>query len=119
MSSVDMDGWEDYTRITEETAVYPSGDETEAILYCTLGLSGEVGEVVDVVKKQWRKQGFLYSKDSQFKAKLIDELGDVMWYMAQLMWNAHIDIDDVIKNNVKKLQERKNAGTLKERPAND
>lgn len=119
MSDEYLQGWNEYTAITRETAVYPGcnddthGGLTKRILYTTLGLSGEVGEVVDVVKKNWRNHATIVRSD--ITNNLIDELGDVFWYLARLMDEAHITIDEVIEHNVTKLKARKEAGTIKER----
>lgn len=69
---------------------------------CGLGLSGEVGEVTDILKK------FLYHHNGKplDKAKLCDELGDLLWYFSLLCTTLGISIDDVMYTNVQKLQAR-------------
>lgn len=62
-----------------------------------MGLCGEAGECIDVVKK------YLYQGHKLDKLKLKDELGDVMWYVAITCQSLGITLDDVMEHNVKKL----------------
>lgn len=65
-----------------------------------MGLCGEAGECVDIVKKA-RYQG--HALDEK---KLIDELSDVMWYIALACEVLGIGINDVMAHNVDKLKKR-------------
>lgn len=62
-----------------------------------MGLCGEAGECIDVVKK------YLYQGHKLDKVKLKDELGDVLWYVAITCQSLGITLDDVMEHNVKKL----------------
>lgn len=62
-----------------------------------MGLCGEAGECIDVVKK------YLYQGHKLDKLKLKDELGDVLWYAAITCQALGITLDDVMEHNVKKL----------------
>lgn len=62
-----------------------------------MGLCGEAGECIDVVKK------YLYQGHKLDKLKLKDELGDVLWYVAITCQALGITLDDVMEYNVKKL----------------
>lgn len=62
-----------------------------------MGLCGEAGECIDVVKK------YLYQGHKLDKLKLKDELGDVLWYVAITCQALGITLDDVMEHNVKKL----------------
>lgn len=62
-----------------------------------MGLCGEAGECIDVVKK------YLYQGHKLEKLKLKDELGDVLWYVAITCQALGITLDDVMEHNVKKL----------------
>lgn len=131
-----MIDWDAYTKATQDTAVYPgSGEyngtgntaddflhETGSVLYTVLGLVGEAGEVVDVVKKAWRKHpnGFGTMLEEDYDgmcSKVMDELGDVMWYVAALCSELDLNFEAVLSQNVTKLAQRKAEGTLKERLA--
>lgn len=65
-----------------------------------LGLSGESGEVADMIKK-WKFQGHLLDY-----AKLAEEIGDVMWYCAIMSEAIGFTLDDIMQMNITKLEER-------------
>ena len=66
-----------------------------------LGLGGETGEVLDAIKKR----EFYERKDIPIE-HIEEELGDVMWYIANICTRYGISLDDVLVKNVKKLNER-------------
>lgn len=65
-----------------------------------LGISGEAGEVADMIKK------YLYHGHKMDYSKLIKELGDVLWYIAELADVAGYTLEDVARCNIEKLKER-------------
>jgi NTP pyrophosphatase (non-canonical NTP hydrolase) len=71
---------------------------------CALGLAGESGEVADLVKK------YLYPSKpgdgNDTRERLIDELGDVLWYVAVLAIALNIDLEDIAVQNIAKLAAR-------------
>jgi NTP pyrophosphatase (non-canonical NTP hydrolase) len=71
-----------------------------------LGLVGEVGEVVEHIKKD-RRPGDRRKPLS--REKLIDEGGDVLWYLTRLFGENGVSLEEVMEFNVKKLTERHNA----------
>ena len=73
---------------------------------CGLGLPGEIGEVVDLIKK------FLYHRNGKplNVEKLKDELGDVLWYYFILLDTIGLTFEDVMAANVVKLEERHDNG---------
>lgn len=95
-----------YQKKAKETAVYPS---TVSITYPVLGLCGEAGEVAEIIKKALR------SEQPFDTNKLMDEMGDVLWYLAALASDLRIQLSDVAERNIRKLANRKEEGTLKER----
>ena len=100
-----------YQTFTATTAIYKENlTDTESILYCTLGLAGEVGEIAEKFKKKLRKGGklteFINSEDIK------KELGDVAWYLARLSAELGIGLDDVLETNKAKLQSRQTRGVL-------
>ena len=70
------------------------------LLNGVLGLAGEAGECADLVKKQFFQDGRAIRND------LIDELGDVMWYVAETAAALGITLDEVAQHNVEKLRKR-------------
>ena len=82
-----------------------------AIVYPTLGLVNEAGEVAGKVKKIFRdKNGIISDKD---KTAIQGELGDVLWYLTQICTDLDISLQEVAEKNLQKLDRRLKAGTLK------
>jgi NTP pyrophosphatase (non-canonical NTP hydrolase) len=94
-----------YQKEAVKTAFF-TGD---GLVYCTLGLTGESGEFADHVKKMLRDDNGELSKER--KELLIKELGDVLWYIANLADSLNTDLDTVAKTNLDKLHKRINKGT--------
>jgi NTP pyrophosphatase (non-canonical NTP hydrolase) len=65
-----------------------------------MGLCGESGEVIDIVKKHLA-QGHELNKD-----KIIEELGDVLWYVAEVAYVLNVKLEDVFTLNIEKLSKR-------------
>ena len=98
----------DYQSRSRATAVYPqSGDN---ILYPTLGLCGETGEVAEKIKKMVRDDGGILSDER--RAALSKELGDVLWYVAQIATEADLDLDTIAGENLAKLLSRRDRNVL-------
>lgn len=72
----------EYQRRAMETAVYPRKTHLGAILYCALGLAGEIGELVNEAKRLIRDDQGKWTL--QRRARMIEELGDILWYVAAL-----------------------------------
>jgi len=92
----------DYQQNSKKTAIYPNIGGN--FVYPTLGLVGEAGEVADKIKKILRdKDGQINDADKQEISK---ELGDVLWYLAQLATELNLSLDEIAKNNLTKLLSR-------------
>ena len=98
----------EYQKKSRETVIYPDKDNN--FIYPTLGLMGEVGEIAEKVKKIIRDGGGIVSE--QKRQELKKELGDVLWYLAQLATEFNLDLNDVAETNIEKLQSRKERGVL-------
>lgn len=72
----------------------------EDLVEAALGLTGETGECADIIKK-WLCQG--HGLDV---GKLIDEIGDVLWYAALLARALGVSLGEIMMRNVEKLRER-------------
>jgi len=94
--------FEEYQKESKKTAQYPSIGS--GFVYPTLGLVGEAGEVAEKVKKIFRDKGGVV--DEETKNLLKKELGDVLWYLAQVSSELGISLDDVAKTNLEKLFSR-------------
>lgn len=98
----------DYQERSRATAVYP--DAGDNLLYPTLGLCGEAGEVAEKVKKMVRDDAGVLSEER--RAALSKELGDVLWYAAQLATEAGLDLGEIAEANLAKLLSRRDRGVL-------
>lgn len=94
---------DDYTQFTKETAVYPASLHG-AINYVALGLAGEAGEVANEVKKVASKdRGHLTEAR---RASILDECGDVLWYLTRLIDELGSSLEVVAWCNRAKLIRR-------------
>jgi NTP pyrophosphatase (non-canonical NTP hydrolase) len=97
----------EYQRLSRRTAEYPR----EAWLaYPALGLAGEAGEVAEHAKKAIRDDGGTVSDER--RAAMAKELGDVLWYVAQLASELELDLDEIADANLQKLLSRQRRGVL-------
>ncbi len=97
----------EYQRESRRTAEYPR----EAWLaYPALGLAGEAGEVAEHAKKAIRDDGGKVSDER--RAAMSKELGDVLWYVAQLATELGLDLDEIAGQNLEKLFSRQARGVL-------
>ena len=97
-----------YQNGARATARYPNVGQNP--IYPTLGLTGEAGEVADKVKKVLRDQQGVFDLDTRQAIKL--ELGDVLWYVAQLASELGFDLEDVAQANLDKLASRASRGQI-------
>ena len=98
----------DYQRESRKTALYPEVGSN--VIYPTLGLVGEAGEVADKVKKILRDKKGVFDQDSKDAIKL--ELGDVLWYVSQLSSELGYELEEVAHSNLQKLNSRKSRGKI-------
>ncbi len=84
------------------TAIYPKEKSLE---YLALGLTSEAVEVAGKVKK-------LIREGKGDKKAIASEIGDVLWYCAMLAKETKVSLNDIMKDNLKKLYSRKERGTL-------
>lgn len=91
----------EYQKHALKTAIYP---ENRRIIYPTLGLTGEAGEVADKVKKVIRDGGEEFTDEKRLE--IAKEIGDVLWYCATLARDLGYELDEVAQMNVDKLRSR-------------
>ena len=102
VSDLDM-----YQKVALTTAIYP---REQAIIYPTLGLTGEAGEVANKVKKIIRDGSNF--KDEKLVSEIKAEIGDCLWYIAVLASDFDIKLSDIASANLEKLEKRKERGTI-------
>jgi len=98
----------EYQTRSRVTAVYPNAGDN--IVYPTLGLAGEAGEVAENVKKMIRDDAGILSDER--RGAIAKELGDVLWYVAQVATEADLDLDEIAATNLAKLLSRAERGVL-------
>lgn len=89
-----------FNEYTEKALVtcHTTGDSK--VIEGAMGLASESGEVLDLVKK-WQFQGHELNLD-----KVQDEMGDVLWYMAELVDGLGLNFETILLKNLKKLKAR-------------
>src|SRR6478736_564836 len=96
--------FEEYQSEASQTAHYPK--RLSNLEYPTLGLTGEAGEVANIVKKIQRDNGGVIN--DEIRAKLKDELGDVLWYISACADELGLTLAETAEFNVLKLAKRHN-----------
>lgn len=82
------------------TTLNPKLSKKEVLINSVMGLCGEAGEAIDIVKK-WFAQG--HELDKEHLAK---ELGDIAWYLAEAATALDIPLEDILQANINKLKQR-------------
>ena len=98
----------EYQEKARGTAIYPNKGNN--LLYPTIGLAGETGEVAEKVKKLMRDKNMKI--DQEFIDGVKKELGDVLWYIAAICSELRIGMDEIAKLNIEKLYSRKERNKL-------
>ena len=79
------------------------------LAYAALGLNGEAGEVAEKIKKAWRDDSVVTEERKQEVKK---ELGDTLWYLAQVCTELGLSMSDVAESNIAKLADRRERNVL-------
>lgn len=82
------------------TTLNPALNQRDVLINGVMGLCGEAGEAIDIVKKHLA-QGHELDKEA-----LIKELGDVAWYLAETAYALDVPLEDVLQRNIDKLKAR-------------
>ena len=98
----------EYQRLAMKT-LNPELSKKDILINGVMGLCGESGEAIDIVKK-WLAQG--HELDIEHLAK---ELGDVAWYLAETAFALDIPLEDILAANIEKLKKRYPEGFASER----
>ena len=102
------DDWQRYQQEATKTALHVNTDHP--VVYPTLGLANEAGEVAGKIKKIFRDKKGKFTNEDLTALKY--ELGDVLWYLSQVCTALDLDLGDVAEANLKKLFSRKARGKL-------
>jgi NTP pyrophosphatase (non-canonical NTP hydrolase) len=99
----------EYQQKSRKTAAYPAIGH--AVIYPTLGLVNEAGEVAGKIKKVFRDKDGQISPETREALKA--ELGDVLWYIAQVCTELDLPLGEVAESNIVKLYDRLERGKIK------
>ena len=91
------------------TTLNPQLTQKDVLINAVMGLCGESGEAIDIVKKH------LHQGHELDREKLIKELGDIAWYLAEAATALDIDLETVLERNIEKLKSRYPEGFSAER----
>ena len=94
---------------TSDPCIYAVGDAVDVLINGVMGLCGEAGEAIDLVKKHLA-QGHELDREG-----LIKELGDVAWYLAETATALDVELEEVLLQNIEKLKRRYPEGFATER----
>ena len=94
------------------TTLNPALEQKDVLINGVMGLCGESGEAIDIVKK-WLVQGHELDEE-----KLAKELGDICWYLAETATALGLSLEDVMAANIEKLKKRYPEGFDTERSVN-
>jgi NTP pyrophosphatase (non-canonical NTP hydrolase) len=100
--------FKEYQEEARKTAIYPNLGSN--FIYPTLGLAGEAGEVAEKIKKVIRDNNGEVSEEK--RQELTKELGDVLWYIANLSAELNLSMEDVASKNLEKLKSRQERNEL-------
>lgn len=94
--------FEEYQKESRKSVIYP--DAGKNLIFPVLGLCGESGEVAEKVKKLFRDSEGKISEER--RDEIAKELGDVLWYLAQIAAELGLSLDDIAELNIRKLSDR-------------
>jgi len=107
MSEYSGNSFDTYQQFAISTAIYKLEN---AVIYPALGLAGETGEVVDKIKKILRDGRENLPED--WNEQIAKEMGDALWYFANLAHDIGYSLSEIAAMNVDKLTDRKKRGVL-------
>ena len=94
------------------TTLNPELSPKDVLINGVMGLCGESGEAIDIVKKH------LHQGHELDREKLIKELGDIAWYLAEIATALDVSLEEVLERNIEKLRSRYPEGFSTERSVN-
>ena len=82
------------------TTLNPALNKRDVLINSVMGLCGESGEAIDIVKK-WMAQGHELDRE-----RLAKELGDIAWYLAEAATALDLSLEEILQANIEKLKKR-------------
>lgn len=96
----------------QKLALRTANKDKDLVINAALGLAGESGEVADLIKKH------LFQGHELNKEKIVDELGDILWYIAIMAEGLGVEMEVIPTHNINKLRKRYPNGFEAERSIN-
>lgn len=100
----------EYDTMLKATMLNDSHEGISKLVFWTLGLQGEVGEVFEQIKRMYRDDNGVLTEDRE--KKIVYELGDALYYIAAVARTLGYTLQEVADKNAKKLYSRKERGVL-------
>lgn len=97
--------FDEYQRVAQQTAQYPRQNNL-GLFYAFMGLANESGESVGKVKKLIRDHDDVAQGLNERRQDIVDELGDVLWYLSACADECGVSLEEVAKRNNEKLLDR-------------
>ena len=94
------------------TTLNPALSQKDVLINAVMGLCGESGEAIDIVKK-WLAQGHELDRE-----RLAKELGDIAWYLAEAATALELELEEILEGNLQKLVRRYPEGFQVQRSLN-
>lgn len=103
--------FDEYQKLAARTGFYNQPDQNYVLMYLCMGLAGETGEVIEKVKHIIRDKGGEITEEKRELLK--KEIGDVLWYSAELARQLGLSFEDIARLNIEKLADRAKRGVIK------
>ena len=114
---MDISTFTHYQEEVDKLRFYPKPNTPNGLLYCILALNGEAGEVANKLKKVIRDyQGRLHL---EARNRILDELGDVLWYLTAACSEMGISLQKVAFQNIEKLNDKREKASATTSPKNE
>lgn len=94
--------FDEYQKVTRKTAIYPTIGKK--FIFPLVGLSGEVGEISEKIKKLFRDKNAKLTNEQRIE--IGKEIGDAFWYLTQLSSDLSLNFSDIVKMNLEKISKR-------------
>ena len=105
--------YQEFTRHTAQGIADPDDDSferTERINHLALGVAGESGELVELIKKRNRREKG--DGQGQYVSHIRSEIADVLWYLTRVCDEVGVDMSDALRHHIGKLEGRVEDGTI-------
>jgi NTP pyrophosphatase (non-canonical NTP hydrolase) len=100
--------FKDYQNKTHDT--YTFGNLLQAYICITHGLPGEVGELMEKLKKVHRDKNGVFEYED--KEEISGEIGDILWYLSEFCTLMGLSLNQIAEGNLKKLEDRQKREVL-------